>query len=219
MSSENSRDHKAFDPSLTATPKRQTQGPTKRLMVDKYLSKNPAEQSPCPSAEQTPKRQRQSAVMLRATSRGSGGKWKLLTQDRGNQAVPWGSCSGTAWFPRGSETVLYTSHCNSSSNPSSPLPLCPCEILRLPQLLLNLSPHHSIFSLPTVFTKVSWQQSAVGAVSDCSHARERLHASKQAGPSSLGLSPHETLPCPADGSPWPCRHLRWDPPHRTPPAL
>lgn len=37
ISSENWRDHKAFDPSLMATPKeRQTQGPKKRFMVDNH---------------------------------------------------------------------------------------------------------------------------------------------------------------------------------------
>lgn len=147
---------KPLTPVLWLHPKIQTQRPKKRFMVDKYISKNPAEQSHCPSAEQTPERCCHSAAMLRTTSRGSGGKWKLLTQDGGNQAVVQGSCSGRAWFPMGYEAALYVPHLNSYRIPSSPLPLCPCKILMFPQLLMNLSPHHSIFSLPTVFTRLCY---------------------------------------------------------------
>lgn len=48
---------KPLTPVLRLHPKRQTQEPKKRFMVDKYISKNPAEQSHCPSVEQTSKRQ------------------------------------------------------------------------------------------------------------------------------------------------------------------
>ena len=48
---------KPLTPVLQLHPKRQTQGPKKRFMVDKHISKNPAEESHCPSAEQTSARQ------------------------------------------------------------------------------------------------------------------------------------------------------------------
>lgn len=157
--------------------------------------------------------------MLHTTSRGNRGKWKLLAQDRGNEAVPRGSCAGRAWFPTGSETVLYVPHLNNYHIHSSPLPLCPHKILRLPQLLLNLSPHHSSSSLPSVYPSLLAAKGSVCYVQVAAMHMNACTPSKQAGLSSLGLSLHKTLLCPADGSHLPCRHSWWDPPHLTPPAL
>lgn len=74
---------------------------------------------------------------------------------------------------------------------------------------LNLSPHHSVSSLPSVFPQVSWQPRVVCAVFElqtpaCQRPANSLNL--------LLLHLHKTLLCPADGS---CGHSRWDPPHPT----
>lgn len=172
------------------------------------------EQSHFPSAEQTSKRQWQSAAMLCTTSRGNGGKWRLLVLDEVTKLFPE---AAALWEPGSLQGLKLSSvpHLSSYAIPSSPLPLWLCKTLSL----FTFSKFESLSQcllFPLRFSQVSWQQRAVCAMFELQTCMWAPACQEPAnGLTPLVLSLRETLLCPADGSCWPCGHSWWDPPHPT----